>query len=141
MKKVSIILVILFVGGLMVTQANTASRFSAQAEGMSAAGILEWLEEYSPGIAADFAIIKRIAPKVYMDVMEEAATEVPEGEELRQTDPELFQLFIKTDELEVRSIRLAVQLTVETDEEKKQVMKSEIKSLVKIGRASCRERV
>lgn len=130
MKKISIILVILFVGGLMVSQANAASRFSAQAQGMSVADILDWLEKYSPSITADFVIIKSIAPEVYMEVMEEAATEIQESEDLRQTHPEQFQFFLETDEFEVRSIRLAVQLVVEADEEKKQAMKSEIKSLV-----------
>ena len=124
------ILAILLVCGFMVNRANAVSNSNTSFQSMDSDAVLQWLEKYSPSIASDLAIIQPIAPDVYMEVVEDAAMEIPEGEELRQTDPELFAYFMVTDELEVRSIRLAVQLAVEKDAAKQKAMKDEIKSLV-----------
>lgn len=130
MKKVTIILALLLLSGALVSRANAIFNFSSQADNLSAEEIMGWLGEHSPEITSDLNIIKEIAPEIYFEVLEDAAMEIPEGEALRLSDPDLFKAFLRTDELEIRSIRLAVQLAVEKDAKKQETLRSEIKSLV-----------
>lgn len=130
MKKTHVLATALLMICLLASPASAAPVFYEQQEPLDPETALQWLEEYAPKIADDLEIIQRIDPDIYMEVLEEATMEIPEGEELRQADPELFELFIVADEKEVRSIRLAVQLAVEKDASKKARMKKEIRSLV-----------
>lgn len=120
MKKSSIIAAALMIVCLLASHASAVTTDAAE----------QWIKEHAPKIAKDIDIVRSIDPGIAMEILEEAAVEIPEGEELRLADPKLFAFFLGTEELEVRSIRLAVQLAVETDAKKKSTMQAEIKSLV-----------
>lgn len=130
MKKLTLFLMLLFVCGVFVGRANAGFNPFVSSDALEPDVALEWLDKYSPKIASDLTIIQSMAPDIYLEVLERVTMEVPEGEELRQVDPELFKFFMGTEELEVRSIRLGVQLAFEKDASKQEEMKAEIKSLV-----------
>lgn len=126
MKKVTMILTLFLVCGLLVSRVSAG--FSDQE--LTNDEAYAWLKDYLPEAAADLDIIRGISPNLYMEIMEEVVVEIPDGEELRQTDPKLFEFFSGTEVLEIRSLRLSIQLVGETDKEKREAMKAEIRSLV-----------
>lgn len=130
MKKAPCLVATLLVLVLFGSNAQASTLAYPTVEEASMEETLVWLETHSPKIMADLALIREVDTNIYLEVVDEAAMEIVEAEELRTTEPEMFKFVMETEELEVRSIRLAVQLSVEKDAGKQTRMRKEIRSLV-----------